>query len=96
MKTLALRDLQNNGAAALEGLQGLALVKGRTLSFFVIPAQEGLEELQAGFLERGLAKAALMRSQLLAVSTGLASLSMDEITQEVKAVRRARIERRRG
>lgn len=96
MKTIALRDLQMNGAGALEGLHDLALVRGRNTSFFLVLAQEGMEGVQASFLERGMARAALLHSQLQAMSTGLNAITMEEITEEVKAVRRARVKRRRG
>ena len=96
MQTVSLRDLQNKGVAALEGSLDVTLVKGAKASFFLVPVHQGFEDLQAGFIERALAKARLLQSQLHAVSTGLSALTMEAINDEVRAVRASRAERRQG
>ena len=94
MQTLSMRDLQHKGAAALEGSPDITLVEGAKASFFLVPVRKGFEDLQAGLLERALAKAWLLQSQIHAVSTGLGSMTMDEINEEVRAVRRGRMEQK--
>ena len=96
MQTVSMRDLQHKGAAALEGGLDITLVEGAKASFFLVPVRKGFEDLQAGLLERALAKAWLVQSQLHAVSSGLASMSMDEINEEVRAVRKARAARKKS
>lgn len=96
MQTLSLRDLQTKGAAALEGALEVTLVKGSKTSFFLVPVNPGFEDLQAGYLERALAKAQLLQSQLHSVSTGLSALTMDDIQEEVRAVRAAKAARRKA
>lgn len=96
MQTVSMRDLQHKGAAALEGATDITLVEGAKASFFLVPVRKGFEDLQAGLLERALAKAWLLQSQIHAVSSGLGSMTMDEINEEVKAVRRSRLQRRQS
>ena len=96
MQTVSLRDLQNKGVAALQGSLDITLVKGAKDSFFLVPVHQGFEDLQAGFIERALAKARLLQSQLHAVSTGLGELTMDDINEEVRAVRASRAERKKA
>ena len=95
MQTVSMRDLQHKGAASLEGATDITLVEGAKASFFLVPVRKGFEDLQAGLLERALAKAWLLQSQIHAVSSGLGSMTMDEINEEVRAVRRSRAERRK-
>lgn len=96
MQTVSLRDLQTKGAAALEGPLEVTLVKGSKTSFFLVPVNPGFEDLQAGLLDRALAKARLLQSQLHALSTGLQSLTMEDINDEVRAVRTAKAARRKA
>lgn len=96
MQTVSMRDLQHKGVAALEGAPDITLVEGAKASFFLVPVRKGFEDLQAGLLERALAKAWLFQSQLHAVSSGLGSMTMDEINEEVRAVRKSRVERRKA
>lgn len=96
MQTVSMRDLQHKGAAALEGSPDLTLVEGNNASFFLVPVRKGFEDLQAGLLERALAKAWLIQSQLHAVGSGLGAMTMDEINEEVRAVRRSRAERKKA
>jgi len=95
MRTIPLRELQTKGASILDGQLELALVEGNKSSFFLIPVQKGFEEFQAGLLSRALAKSLLLQSQLHAKATGLADLTMEEISAEVREVRKARAARKR-
>jgi hypothetical protein len=94
MRTIQLREFQNKGASLLEGNLDLTLVEGTKSSFFLIPVQKGFEQFQAGLLSRALAKSLLLQSQIHAKATGLADLSMDAITAEVREVRKARAARK--
>ncbi len=91
MRTIPLRELQTKGASILDGQLDLALVEGAKSSFFLIPVQKGFEQFQAGLLSRALAKSLLLQSQLHAKSTGLADMTMEDISAEVRQVRRARV-----
>lgn len=90
MRTIPLRELQTKGASILEGQLDLALVEGAKTAFFLIPVQKGFEQFQAGLLSRALAKSLLLQSQLHAKSSGLADMTMDDISAEVRQVRKAR------
>jgi len=94
MRTIPLRDLQTKGASILEGRMDLTLVEGSKTSFFLVPVQKGFEQFQASLLARALAKSMLLQSQIHAKATGLADLTMDEITAEVREVRKARAARK--
>ena len=94
MRTIQLREFQNKGASLLEGNLDLTLVEGTKSSFFLIPVQKGFEQFQAGLLSRALAKSLLLQSQIHAKSTGLAEMTMDAITAEVREVRKARAVRK--
>ena len=96
MRTIPLRELQTKGASILDGQLDLALVEGTRSSFFLIPVQKGFEQYQAGLLSRALAKGLLLQSQLQAQSTGLADLSMEDISAEVREVRTARVAKKRA
>ncbi|MEI6593129.1 MAG: hypothetical protein WCL47_07795 [Holophagaceae bacterium] len=91
MRTISLQELQAKGASILDGQLELALVEGAKSSFFLIPVQKGFEQSQADLLSRALAKGLLLHSQLQAQSAGLASLSMVEISAEVREVRSGRV-----
>lgn len=94
MRTITLRELQTRGVSALEGGSGMILVEASGASFFVIPVLKGLERCQGGLLSRTVAKCLLLQSGLQARSTRLVDMAMEEITAEVKAVRKARIARK--
>ena len=91
MRTIPLRELQNKGASVLDGQLDLALVEGTKSSFFLVPVQKGFEQLQAGLLSRAHAKSLLLQSQIHAQASGLADMTMEEITAEVREVRKARV-----
>jgi len=94
MRTIPLRELQTKGASILEGQMEMALVEGSKMAFFLVPAQKGLEQLQGNLLSRAYAKSLLLQSQLHARATGLADMTMDEISAEVHEVRKARAARK--
>jgi len=94
MRTITLRELQTKGASALEGGPDLTLVEGSKASFFMIPVQKGLEQFQGGLLSRAMAKCLLLQSGIQARATGLADLTMEDISAEVRAVRKARAARK--
>jgi hypothetical protein len=75
----------------LGGQLDLALVEGTKASFFLVPVQKGFEQLQAGLLSRAHAKSLLLQSQIHAQASGLADLTMEDITAEVREVRKARV-----
>lgn len=91
MRTIPLRELQNKGASVLGGQWDLALVEGAKSSFFLVPVQKGFEQLEAGLLSRAHAKSLLLQSQIHAQASGLAEMTMEEITAEVQEVRKARV-----
>jgi hypothetical protein len=94
MRSITLRELQTKGVSVLEGGAELTLVEGSKASFFLIPVQKGLEQFQGGLLSRALAKCLLLQSGLHAKSTGLSDLTMEDISAEVRAVRKARVARK--
>jgi hypothetical protein len=94
MRTITLRELQTKGASVLDGGLDMTLVEGSKASFFMIPVQKGFEQFQGGLLSRAMAKCLLLQSGLRAKSTGLADMTMEEISAEVRAVRKARAARK--
>lgn len=90
MRTVALRDLQQKGLKAVEGLSNeLVLLESRTgPAYFLVPAQKANLEAQFLELERAMALSNLHNWQQKACELGLDQMSLEEINAEIQATRK--------
>ena len=94
MRTMALRDFQQRGAASLppgEATDPL-LLSGRNAQFFLVPVSGPDVGRQYEALRTALAIFSIRETQLQAREAGLDRMTLEEINAEIRA---ARAERRR-
>ena len=97
MRSVALRDFQQRGAAALgDGLRAPLLLTGRGARYFLVPVQGDDVDLQYRELVKALGSANLRAWQLRAKDYGLDRMSAAEIDVEVRAARVSAQSRRKS
>ena len=94
MRTMALRDFQQRGAACLPPGDAAdpLLLSGRHGQYFLVPVSGPDVGRQYEALRQALAILSIRETQLKAREAGLDRMTMDEIDAEIRA---ARAERRR-
>jgi len=92
MRTMALRDFQQRGAASLpEGSPGdPLLLSGRNGQYFLIPVTGADVGLQYEALRQALAIMSIHETQLKARETGMDRMTMEDIQSEIRAARAER------
>ena len=92
-KSITYRDIRNTPGKVFERLaagEPLELVADGTTKGLLIPIENGDASDALDAWRRGRALLALSRLQAAARRRGVAALTLDEVSSEVKSVRRAR------
>lgn len=92
MRTMALRDFQQRGAASLPPGDPAdpLLLSGRAAQFFLVPVMGSDVGRQYEALRRALAILSIRETQLKAREAGLDRMSMEDIEMEIRAARAGR------
>lgn len=92
MRTMALRDFQQRGAASLPpgNLADPLLLSGRNGQYFLVPVTGSDVGGQYEALRQALAILSIRQTQLKAREVGLDRMTMEDIEAEIRAARAER------
>ncbi len=96
MRLTSLRDFQKKGMEAITAPKSeVVLLTSRSgVSFFLVPVFDTDLAFQAEQLQQAMALSSLRESQDAAERAGTSGTTMDEINQEISAIRAARRRRK--